>query len=64
MLSLSGLVSQDKSQSTPTARGNCQPEKCSNKNRNAAALSASAESGPKVPPYLLSEREWIRQFGY
>ena len=64
MLSLSGLVSQDKSQSTPTAHGNCQPENCSNKNRNAAPRSAPAESGPKVPEYLLSEREWVRQFGY
>lgn len=64
MLSLSRLVSQDKSQSTPIARGNCQPENCSNKNRNAAARSGSAESAPKVPPYLLSEREWVRQFGY
>ena len=56
MLSLSGLVSQDRSESTPDSTRKLRAEAFNQESSCCRAVGICRE-WPEAPPYLLSERE-------
>ena len=63
MLLLNRLTSQQDLNPAPVGKIR-RIESHSKTDSGTAAEPASAPSPPDIPTYLLSERDWVRQFGY